>query len=220
MKKITVITGHYGSGKSSFAANYAVSCAEKGERVTVVDMDTVNPYFRTADLKKLFSEKGVELAAPLYAGTNLDIPVLSFDLRGIAETGGNLVIDMGGDDTGAYPLGKFSDYLASISDQVEMLYVVNFRRYLTTEPAEALELMYEIEGACRIKTTGIVNNSNLGAETTADIINACIGKAHETAASAGLPVFCTTVPEGIDPALIKDEKIFPMRRFITSPWEE
>ncbi|MGN0643129.1 MAG: cobalamin biosynthesis protein CobQ [Huintestinicola sp.] len=220
MKKITVITGHYGSGKSSFAANYAVKCAAEGEKVTVVDMDTVNPYFRTADLGGLFSEHDIKLSAPMYANTNLDIPVLSFDLQGLAEEGRKLVIDMGGDDAGAYPLGKFKAYLESVSEEVDMLYVVNFCRYLTTEPEEALELMHDIERACGISATGIVNNSNLGRETTAELINSCLEKAESTAAAAGLPLFCTTVSEGVDISAVKAENILPMKTYIKNIWED
>ena len=105
MKRITVIAGHYGSGKSTFAANYAIDMSKKGEAVTVVDMDTVNPYYRTADLGDLFAENGVKLAAPRYAGTNLDVPILDFDIPALYAEGRNLVIDLGGDDAGAYPLG-------------------------------------------------------------------------------------------------------------------
>ena len=141
MKKITVITGHYGSGKSTFAANYAIKCAEQGEQVTVVDMDTVNPYYRTADLGELFARKGVKLCAPMYAGTNLDVPILNFDIPAIYAEGRKLVIDMGGDDAGTYPLGKFRSFLEANKEETEILYVVNFCRYLTRTPEEAEEIL-------------------------------------------------------------------------------
>ncbi|MBQ8298040.1 MAG: P-loop NTPase, partial [Ruminococcus sp.] len=76
MKKITVITGHYGSGKTNLAVNLAVNATQEGRSVTVVDLDIVNPYFRTADFRQLFEEKGIRLIAPDYANSNLDIPSL------------------------------------------------------------------------------------------------------------------------------------------------
>ena len=101
MKKITIITGHYGSGKTNLAVNLAVMSAAEGNKVTVVDLDIVNPYFRTADFKKLFEDNGITLIAPDYANSNLDIPSLQFDLEQIASSDSKLIIDVGGDDSGA-----------------------------------------------------------------------------------------------------------------------
>ena len=114
MKKITIITGHYGSGKTNLAVNLALQLADAGEKVTIVDFDIVNPYFRTADFAKLFEERGVTLAASMYANTSLDIPAISFDMERMAYEPGYLIVDVGGDDAGAIGLGRyaegFSDY--------------------------------------------------------------------------------------------------------------
>ena len=102
MKRITIITGHYGSGKTNLSVNLAVNAAKEGKKVTVVDLDIVNPYFRTADFQQLFNEMGITLLAPDYANSNLDIPALSFDVEQLAcQNNGNLIIDVGGDDAGA-----------------------------------------------------------------------------------------------------------------------
>ncbi len=215
MKKITVITGHYGSGKSTFAANYAIKSAKDGEKVTVVDMDTVNPYYRTADLADIFEENGVRLAAPMYAGTNLDIPVLDYDLPALTEDGSKLVIDMGGDDAGAYPLGRFGSFLERCGeDNILLLYTVNFRRFLTHDCDDAEEMLREIEAACKIKAGGIVNNTNLGYETDKEIIYGGMEKAERFAARTGLPVFFHTVPKLPSCAGIRGEKLFPVEILI------
>ena len=104
--KITVITGHYGCGKTNVAVNIALKLAAEGKKVTVVDLDIVNPYFRTADFGELFDGKGIELIVPMYANSNLDIPALSFDLGAIINGSSYTVIDVGGDPEGAIALGS------------------------------------------------------------------------------------------------------------------
>ena len=167
MKKINIVTGHYGSGKTNFSANLAVSLAEKGEKVTVVDLDIVNPYFRTADFTELFGERNISLIKPMYANTNLDIPAISFDLERIATDDGYLIIDVGGDDDGALALGRYAKAFEPFSEDIDFFYVVNRFRYIGDGIDECSELLPEIERCSRMKATAIVNNSNLGKETTA-----------------------------------------------------
>ena len=189
MKKITIITGHYGSGKTNLAVNLALQLADAGEKVTIVDFDIVNPYFRTADFAKLFEERGVTLAASMYANTSLDIPAISFDMERMAYEPGYLIVDVGGDDAGAIGLGRYAEgFSAYAPDQLDLWYVVNRYRYLTEEPGETLKLMYEIEAVSRMRHTGIVNNSNLGKETTADTVLQAVPYAEEIAAQAKLPL--------------------------------
>lgn len=212
MGKITVITGHYGSGKTNLAVNLAV----KAKKATVADLDVVNPYFRTADFRGLFEELGIKLIAPDFANTNLDVPSLQFDLAWLAETSDELIVDVGGDDAGAFALGKFSVDFNSRGD-VEMLYVINQRRFLTQNADEALELMSEIEKASRMKHTAIVNNTNLGAETTADIIEKSVDFAREISEKSGLPLKFTTCPEEICEQL-KIDNILPIKVYVKPIW--
>ncbi len=217
MKKITVITGHYGTGKTNFAVNMALDLASKGEKVTIVDFDIVNPYFRTADFKELFAEKGVTLEAPMYANTSLDIPAISFDLERMAYEDGYLIIDVGGDDAGAIGLGRYAEALNEYKDDLDMYYVINCYRYLTEAPEETLSLMYEIEQVSRMKHTGIVNNSNLGRETTAEIIEKSMEYAEKVAEAAGLPLIGTACRRDID-ADVKDR--IPVDVFVKPIWEQ
>lgn len=217
MKKINIVTGHYGSGKTNFSANLAVKLAESGERVTVVDLDIVNPYFRSADFGELFGSKKIELVAPMYANSNLDIPAISFDLERIAAESGYLIIDVGGDDAGAIALGRYAKAFEEFSDEVEMLYVVNCRRFLTSTADEALALMYEIEAAAGMKHTAIVNNTNLLYETTAEVLESSQKFAEEIAEKAGLPIEYTCVPMGI---AAKVTNPFPVEIYVKKVWEE
>lgn len=217
MKKINIVTGHYGSGKTNFSANLAVKLAESGERVTVVDLDIVNPYFRSADFGELFGSKKIELVAPMYANSNLDIPAISFDLERIAAESGYLITDVGGDDAGAIALGRYAKAFEEFSDEVEMLYVVNCRRFLTSTADEALALMYEIEAAAGMKHTAIVNNTNLLYETTAEVLESSQKFAEEIAEKAGLPIEYTCVPMGI---AAKVTNPFPVEIYVKKVWEE
>ena len=216
MKKINIVTGHYGSGKTNFSANLAVKLAESGEKVTVVDLDIVNPYFRSADFGELFAKKNIELVAPMYANSNLDIPAISFDLERIATDDGYLVIDVGGDDAGAIALGRYSEAFSEFSDKIDMFYVVNCRRFLTQTAGEALELMYEIEAAANMKHTAIVNNTNLLYETTKEVLEDSVPFAEEVAQKAGLPVAYTCVPLKIEADVPKP---FSVEIYVKKIWE-
>lgn len=218
MKKITIITGHYGSGKTNLAVNLAMLAAAEGNKVTVVDLDIVNPYFRTADFKKLFEENGITLVAPDYANSNLDIPSLQFDLEQIASSDSKLIIDVGGDDAGAFALGRFSAPLSAFGDDLEMIYVVNQRRFLTQNAEQALSLMYEIEAASRMKHTAIVNNTNLGSETTLEIVQESEEFASEVAEKAGLPLLFTTCPEEAA-EFSENEDSMPVKVYVKPLWE-
>ena len=140
-KKIIVVTGHFGSGKTNFSTALALKLAAEGKKVTVVDFDLVNPYFRTADFKEAFAKRGITLRAPDYANTNVDIPSVQFDLGGLAAEEGYLIIDVGGDEDGAVALGRYSHVLNSYAetDELDMLGVVSFRRYLTRTADEAVQ---------------------------------------------------------------------------------
>ena len=213
--KVTVITGHYGSGKTNISVNMALELAARGEKVTVVDLDIVNPYFRTADFEELFAQHNIKLVVPMYANSNLDIPALSFDIRSIADSDGYIIIDVGGDDEGAKALGRYLPVFSS--HDTKMLYVVNCYRYLTKEPEEALELMKDIERASGLKCSGIINNSNLGNETDGDTVRKSLSYAEEIAKAAGLPLLANCSAEE---NLKNVEKTYPVKVFVKKLWEE
>lgn len=219
MKKITIITVHYGSGKTNLSVNLAVRAAEEGKKVAVVDLDLVNPYFRTADFKELFEQKGIKLIAPDFANTNLDVPSIQFDVEQLAINEDCLIIDVGGDDAGATALGRYAEaMLERFADDIEMLYVINQRRTLTSNANEAAALMYEIEAASRMKHTAIVNNTNLGCETTIDIVEQSAEFAASVAAKTGLPLAFTTCPEELC-ELTESSGILPIKVYVKLPWE-
>lgn len=218
MGKAIIITGHYGAGKTNFAVNAALELRRRkpSAKIAVCDLDIVNPYFRTADFSQLFSGLDIKLAAPRFANSSLDIPALNFDINAELSGSDYLIIDVGGDDSGAIALGRYAETL-KCADGFSMLYVINKYRCLTSSAEEAAELMREIEEAGRLKHTAIVNNSNLGPQTDAETIESSCGFADEVCRITGLPLCCTAVKKGI-PCGAKRQ--FACDIFVKPVWEK
>ena len=212
MKRVTLFCGHYGSGKTNIAVNYALHLRQSGEAVTVADLDIVNPYFRTKDSREELAEAGIRLICSEYANTNLDIPALPADLYAITDDKSRYaVIDVGGDDRGALALGRIAPALRE-EGSYEMLAVINCYRPLTRDTESTLEVLAEIEEACGIRFTGLVNNSNLGAMTKPEDVLHSLQYAEAVSRASGLPIRMTTVREDLFDAL-KDRipTLFPLR---------
>ncbi|MBE6976808.1 MAG: hypothetical protein E7439_06415 [Ruminococcaceae bacterium] len=191
-KRLTLFAGHYGSGKTNIAVNYALALAEEGKRVCIADLDIVNPYFRTKDSAAVLEKAGVELISPQFANTNVDLPALPAEAyKLITDRSSYAIMDIGGDDRGAYALGRYVPGILE-ENNYRMIFVANCYRPLTRTPEEAVEVMAEIEAACGLKFTDIVNNSNLGSETTAETVLHSKDFIDKLCALTGLPLFATT----------------------------
>ncbi len=218
-KRITIFAGHYGSGKTNIAVNYALRLREKYDKVDIADLDIVNPYFRTKDSEKKLEEKGIHLISSEYANSNVDVPAMPAEAYAIIDdTSIHAVIDVGGDDRGALALGRYTPAIIEQNDY-EMLLVINKYRPLTPDCASTVEVMREIEAACRMNFTGIVNNSNLGDETTAEDVLNSLAYADEISKASGLPIRMTTVKEDLFDIL--KEKVVnctPIRLYVKQSW--
>ena len=191
-KRLTLFAGHYGSGKTNIAVNYALLLAGEGKKVCIGDLDIVNPYFRTKDSAAVLERAGVELISPQFANTNVDLPALPAEnYRLVTDKTIHGIMDIGGDDRGAYALGRYVPAMKA-ENNYRMIFVANCYRPLTRTPEDAMEVMAEIEAACGLKFTDIVNNSNLGSETTAETVLNSVPFVQELSALSGLPVFATT----------------------------
>lgn len=196
-KRLTLLCGHYGSGKTNIAVNMAYDLKKQHEKTIIADLDIVNPYFRTKDSSGEFEDLGIRLICSDYANSNVDIPALPQDIYVLTEDKGvKAIIDVGGDDRGALALGRLTPAILAENDY-SMYMVLNFYRPLTRDAESVLEVMAEIETACGIKFTGLINNSNLGVETTADDVVSTNQKALEVAKLTALPLVLTTVDENI-----------------------
>lgn len=216
-KKLTVVTGHYGAGKTNFSVNLALDIAKDGHKCTVIDLDIVNPYFRTADFEKLFAENDIDIFAPVYANTNLDIPSLNIPLESLLKSGSYIVIDVGGDDEGAKALGRFAPIINGFDD-TDVLYIINKYRYLTKDAADTAVLMREIEESGSVRCTGIVNNSTLGGETDLDDVISSLSFAEEVSRLTGLPIAATCAIDGAMPPNAPAPYI--VKRYVRNIWEK
>ncbi|MBO5907617.1 MAG: hypothetical protein J6Q85_05660 [Clostridia bacterium] len=196
-KRLTLFAGHYGSGKTNIAVNYAVKLKNEGKSVIVADLDIVNPYFRTKDSERELSELGIELISPRFANTNVDLPALPAEsYRLVADKSVYGVMDIGGDDRGAYALGRFRDAIKA-ENNYRMAFVVNMYRPLTSTVEDALEVMREIETAAGIPFNAIVNNSNLGNETTVKTVTDSYEFVERLCDLTGLPLWLHTAESSV-----------------------
>lgn len=210
-KRITLLCGHYGSGKTNIAVNMALDLSRDHEKVVIADLDIVNPYFRTVDSEEDLREAGVKLVVSSYANSNVDIPALPQEIYSLVDDKSlTCVVDVGGDDRGAYALGRISGAIREENDY-DMFLVINRYRPLTPDAESTLEIMHEIEAAASLPFTGIINNSNLAAETEPETVLASVDYAKEVAALAGLPLVMTSVEKSVADRLEgRIDGLFPM----------
>ena len=202
--RITIFAGHYGSGKTTAAVNYAMALARACPRVALCDMDIVNPYFRTADSAHILAGAGVELISSSLANSNVEMIGLPARLpRVFDDPTLTSVIDLGGDDCGALALGRYAGRLRGRGD-IALWMVVNACRPLTRDVDALLEIKTEIEAAARVPFTGLVNSTNLGLETTPEIIAASFPLMRRLREALALPIVMTAVREDIPLAVPED----------------
>ena len=211
-KRVLLLCGHYGSGKTNIAVNLAQAIKREYPTVTLADLDIVNPYFRSKDSASELEEAGIRLICSNFANSNVDVPALPPDLYALTDDRRmRAIIDVGGDDRGALVLGRLAPSILEENDY-EMLMVINCYRPLTRDAISTLEVMREIEVAGGIRFTALINNSNLGVETTADDILASVRYANEVAEISGLPIVMTTADERLQDELNnKIPNLFPLK---------
>lgn len=219
-KRINIFTGHFGSGKTEVAVNFAVKLAKEFPKVAIVDFDIVNPFFRTVDAKTVLEDKGIKVVASVYANTNVDVPVLPAEINSLFEKRDyKVVFDVGGDDLGARALSRYKEEIEQ--DDYAMFFVINTRRPMTDTQEKIEEMIYEIESSSRLKVSCLVNNTNLLQSTTAEDIlegHRLIGR---TAEKLNLPVAFVS---GFDAPLKAlegrlDVELFIMDKLIKLPWD-
>ena len=191
-KRLTLFAGHYGSGKTNIAVNYALHLAKEGNPVCLADLDIVNPYFRTKDSANELEAAGVHLISPQFANTNVDLPALPAEAyRLVTDKNTYGIMDIGGDDRGAYALGRYVPAIVA-ENNYRMAFVANCYRPLTRTPEDALEVMREIEAACSLEFTCIVGNSILGTETTPQTVLDSVAYTEALSQLSGLPIWLYT----------------------------
>lgn len=212
MKRVNLFLGHYGSGKTNIAVNFAFSLKKEGLPVAIADLDIVNPYFRTKDSEDELKDAGIEVISLPFANSSVDLPSLPSEAYSLVQNRERYaVLDIGGDDRGAYALGRFVPEILSEND-FDMFFVANFYRPLTRTAEEAIQVLHEIEEACGLPFTAVINNSNLGNETTAGDVEDTVKTAEEFSKLSGLPVVMTTVRSDLyDELKNRIPNVFPLK---------
>lgn len=186
MKRFNIFAGNYGSGKTEISLNTALALAKK-KQTTLVDMDVVNPYFRSAESGELLKQNGIRLIAPPYANTNVDVPVLSAEVMAAFEHE-TAVFDAGGDPVGAAALGGLLAKFDLHREDTMLYYVVNARRPLQQTADEIIEMMEQISARIRLKMDALINNTNLGRETKPEDLLHGQRICEQVSARTGLPI--------------------------------
>jgi hypothetical protein len=220
IKRITLFAGHYGSGKTNIAVNWALHLRKQGLPVTIADLDIVNPYFRTKDSARELEEAGIRMIASPFANSNVDVPALPGELYAVVDDkSSHAVLDVGGDDRGALALGRYTPAILE-ENNYEMLAVLNFSRPLTATPADAVEVLREVERAGSLPFTGLINNTNIGAATTPETVLRSMAAAEEVARLTGLPLVMTTAEESVAAALEGQvPNLFPLHLQEKTNWQ-
>lgn len=218
-KRITMLVGNYGSGKTELSLNGALYCAARGDTVTLVDLDIVNPYFRSAEHEALLHEKGIRTLHPTFALTTVDIPALPADILSIFHRKQDrVVIDVGGDDTGAVALGGYKPYLEK--DDTQMLFVINTCRPLSGDADSLMDLMDRIENRARHRVDALVNNTNLSYQTDLETLLAGQKIVEEVSQRRGTPITMIAGEEKILRSLPSSLRplAFPLTPFTRPDW--
>jgi hypothetical protein len=218
--RITIFTGHFGSGKTEVSVNYAFQLARSGRKTVIVDLDIVNPFFRTADAKKPLEEKGIKVIVPVYANTNVDVPSLPAQINAVFEDKSyHVVLDVGGDDLGAHILSRYNGEI-SREDYIHY-FVVNTRRPMTRTPDEIEQMVNEIQDSARLKVDSFVNNANLLGASSPDIIAEASGIIGKVSQKLSIPVGIISGMEEIlrdytgDPGV---DRLY-LDKYIRLPWD-
>lgn len=220
-ERFHIFCGHFGSGKSEVAVNFAIKSRAEGKNVSIVDLDIVNPYFRTNDARKILEAEGIEVIAPEYANSNLDMPTVPADIMRVFNMPDRFVIiDVGGDEDGAYALGRYFEFFGK--EPYKMHLVVNGKRPLTSTPEEICQIAEEITAASRLSVTDIINNTNIGKETDATILEESRETVGRAAEMLGVPISAYCAVENAREGLSEDikSKLFEIDIKIKMPWEK
>lgn len=219
VRHITIFCGNLGSGKTEIAINFALALKKRGKSVSLVDIDIINPYFRTRMVRDYLAQKGLNVICPIGELAGADVPALPPAILGILESPEVYgVFDVGGDDIGATAVGRFKPYLPEGS--YNLFFVVNTNRPFTRDVEGILKYLSSIEKASRLTVTALVNNSNLGPETDKETLIAGHGTITRAAEKLGIPVAFAASPRHLTPGLEKElgTPVLPLDLHMQPPW--
>ena len=219
-KRIKIFVGSFGSGKTEIAINYSIYCRKNYNQVAIVDLDIVNPYFRSREAKNVLNLEGVKVIAPEGEMAYADLPLISPEVKGLIQNSDyHLILDVGGDDIGTVILGNFKSFIKKLD--YEMLLVVNSYRPFTQSVPQIKQMAQEIENTSRLKINGIVSNPNLSSQTDKETIKKGHILIKQAAQKLNLPIKFICIDERFSQKIKQEnfeESIFYIKRFMHLPW--
>jgi hypothetical protein len=219
-KRINIFTGHFGSGKTEVAVNYALQLSKIFTNTAIVDFDIVNPYFRTADVREELEQNGLRVITPPYANTNVDVPALPAEINSLFDRKEyRAVFDVGGDDIGAKAISRYREEI--LGDDWEIFFVINTKRPMTDTPGKIEAIIHEVEDSSRLKITSLVNNTNLLENTMLEDIIEGHNLIERVSKKLDIPIAFVS---GFDNVISKlkdktDMELLFMKKLIKLPWE-
>lgn len=216
-----IVIGAYGSGKSEYSIFLARSLKTRGDSVSLADMDVVNPYFRTRDVRDLFAQEGIEVIAPEGHFSHADLPMISPRIMGaIQDQTQSVVLDIGGDPAGCRTIGRFLEPINARGYHLQL--VVNTSRPFTSNPSEISAMITMLEAASKLKVSELICNTNLMELTTRELVEDGIRMVDEAANDHGLVCetylvldqYAHSVPDGL-----MGKKRVILNYTLKKPWE-
>ena len=228
MKKVFVLIGNYGSGKTELALNFAMEAARRGERTELLDLDMVNTYFRLAEHGRMVNMKEIRLVSPNFACSGIETLSLPAEVASaFAMDWDTIIFDVGGDAVGSTALGRYhEDFMELEPGSLEVLNVVNVRRPLAGTAERIIKLQQEMETHARLRITGMINNTNLAQVTGPNELRDGYEIIREVSERTGVPVKYTSghkdlldrfLAEGHDPKYIGTP--LPIETYMQRDWD-
>ena len=217
--RLTIVVGHFGSGKTEFSVNYALHLAESYDNVALADLDVVDPYFRSRECAPLLAERGIRLISSAQTCRDADLPSMPPEVMVLIDNPELYgVLDIGGDASGARVLARYRHQLKACG--ARMLCVVNANRPQSDTAEKAISYIRSIEKSSGIPVDGLVNNTHLCRMTTAEDVLAGAELAREVSEKTGIPIVCHTAPNWVKrEELPLNEPVFQMDMYMKKPWE-
>lgn len=213
-----VLTGNYGSGKTEISLNAAFEACDE-RKTTLVDLDIVNPYFRSGEKADILRKKGIEVLMPTFALTTVDIPALPAEIQSVFESAAEKVIfDVGGDDTGAAALGRYYPSFLKHKEETAMAVVVNCMRPLTQNMEDITDLVQRIEKRGRLRTDFLINNTNLGDQTAPEMVEKGEEIVLNCAEKLGIRFVMTAGMESVLEKCRLKSPVLPVKRYMIPEW--
>lgn len=186
-RRIRVITGHYGSGKTEFSANYAKYLAKTHDKVAIADLDVINTYFRSRELQKEFEKLGIEIIGASVEASAVDVPAISAEvMRPIENEEYQFILDVGGNPAGARALGRFRKDL--LEQNPDHFFVVNRNRPETANADDVIAFIRQTEAICGIPVTKLINSTHMLKDTQVSDVLYGQELCEELSEKLGLPI--------------------------------